>query len=400
MKIFHCDHCGQLLLFENTRCVGCGHTVVAYLPDVRLVGSLDADGPEIWRSPLPRAAESGYRLCQNYKNEAVCNWAVRADDESLLCMSCRITRVIPSLSDPEHRAAWYRLEVAKRRLLFTLIELGLPMPNRLDDPERGLTFEFLADADPGAPPVLTGHAAASSPSTSPRPTMPSANGGGPRWASPIGRSSATCATRAVTTTGITVIAGTAEIDEFRRCSATSALDYDAALRAYYQTGARAWTGRSGSSVPTRRRTRGRIGPKRGRSTSTWSTRSKPPRHAVCSLTPRRRDEPTTPTIPSPVSAAAGRPSRASDRQLVSADLRVEQPESRARARRRLPVRPIAVGDRQAEIRRRCRRPRESRWGRRPAIVSLRPTSARPIRSLHKFLRPALRVALTLALARV
>src|SRR5258706_15591742 len=108
MKIFHCDHCGHLLFFENTQCVCCGPTV-AYLPDLRLVGSLDADGPDTWRSPLSRAAEGGYRLCQNYKNEAVCNWAVRAEEESPLCTSCRTTRVIPSLSEPEHRAIWYRL---------------------------------------------------------------------------------------------------------------------------------------------------------------------------------------------------------------------------------------------------------------------------------------------------
>jgi hypothetical protein len=58
---------------------------------------------------------AGYRLCQNYKIEAVCNWAVPADDDSPLCVSCRTTRVIPNLADPANRAAWYRLEVAKRR---------------------------------------------------------------------------------------------------------------------------------------------------------------------------------------------------------------------------------------------------------------------------------------------
>ena len=45
MKIFHCDHCGHLLFFENTECVSCGHRV-AYLPDLRLVGSLDPDGAD------------------------------------------------------------------------------------------------------------------------------------------------------------------------------------------------------------------------------------------------------------------------------------------------------------------------------------------------------------------
>jgi hypothetical protein len=156
MKIFHCDHCGHLLFFENTACVGCHHRV-AYLPDLLLVGSLDPDGEDMWRSPLAQAV-TGYRLCQNDKIEGICNWAVTADDGNPFCMSCRITRVIPNLAEPANRAAWYRLEAAKRRLLFTLIELGLPLANRSEDPKDGLTFEFLADVDRSGGRVLTGHA--------------------------------------------------------------------------------------------------------------------------------------------------------------------------------------------------------------------------------------------------
>jgi hypothetical protein len=155
MKIFHCDHCGQLLFFENTECMGCHHQV-AYLPDLRLVGSLDPDG-DIWRSPLRRSAAAGYRLCHNNSVERVCNWAIPADDDNSLCLSCRLTRVIPNLADPANRSAWYRLESAKRRLLFTLIELGLPVSPEADDPSPGLAFEFLADGDPGSSPVMTGH---------------------------------------------------------------------------------------------------------------------------------------------------------------------------------------------------------------------------------------------------
>jgi len=131
MKIFHCGHCGHLLFFENTECVSCGHRV-AYLPDLQMVASLDADGDDKWHAALPQAAASGYRLCQNDKIEGTCNWAVPADDDSPLCVSCRTTRVIPNLADPDNRARWYRLEVAKRRLLFTLIELGLPLQDGVD----------------------------------------------------------------------------------------------------------------------------------------------------------------------------------------------------------------------------------------------------------------------------
>jgi hypothetical protein len=156
MKVFHCDHCGHLLFFENTQCVKCGRTV-AYLPDLALVGSLDASaepaagGGETWRSPLEGAAGRVYRLCANYSSQSVCNWAVDASDPNPLCLSCRLTRVIPDLTTGEHRPAWYRLEAAKRRLIFTLLKLRLPIVSRDEDPDGGLAFEFKSDA-------LTGHA--------------------------------------------------------------------------------------------------------------------------------------------------------------------------------------------------------------------------------------------------
>jgi hypothetical protein len=168
MKVFHCDHCGHLLFFENTHCVRCGQ-LVAYLPDLALVGSLDQNqgenegqndaqygAPRTWRSPLNAAAGRAYRLCRNYEQEQTCNWAVLAEDANPLCVSCRLTRVIPDLEKNENRQAWYRLEVAKRRLIFTLLQLRLPIVARDEDPEGGLAFEFKADAADS--PVLTGHA--------------------------------------------------------------------------------------------------------------------------------------------------------------------------------------------------------------------------------------------------
>jgi len=75
VKVFHCDHCGQLLFFESTEGVSCGRRL-AYLPHVRVVGSVDPDAADIWRSSVPKAAKDGYRLCQNDKYERVCNWAM------------------------------------------------------------------------------------------------------------------------------------------------------------------------------------------------------------------------------------------------------------------------------------------------------------------------------------
>lgn len=160
MKIDHCDHCGQVVFFENSHCVNCNHTL-AFLPDRMKIGSLEPDGDDLLKRPASAEAETRYRLCENYASHQVCNWAVAADDPNLLCESCRLTTVIPNLTLPKTKEAWYNLEIAKRRLLYTLMALKLPVSPKSEDAETGLAFEFLADPDPAvkdAKPVLTGHA--------------------------------------------------------------------------------------------------------------------------------------------------------------------------------------------------------------------------------------------------
>jgi hypothetical protein len=104
------------------------------------------------------AARTEYRLCANYTAYDVCNWAVSASDGNPLCLSCRLTRVIPDLDAAGHRQAWYRLEVAKRRLLYSLLKLRLPVADRQTDPSSGLAFELVAGVTgPHQPSAVTGH---------------------------------------------------------------------------------------------------------------------------------------------------------------------------------------------------------------------------------------------------
>src|SRR5262245_2929864 len=158
MKVFHCDHCHQAVFFENTTCVNCKH-VLAYLPEFSAIGSLEQVEEGQFTSPLPAAKGRRYRLCRNYAEFGICNWALNEEYEAQdLCRACRLTRVVPDLSIEGHREGWYRLEVAKRRLLYSLLSLGLPVVDKTTDPVGGLAFEFLADpSDPAAPRVLTGH---------------------------------------------------------------------------------------------------------------------------------------------------------------------------------------------------------------------------------------------------
>lgn len=152
MKVFHCDHCGQLLFFENINCVRCGRAL-AWVPERAHLASLDLEpasdgGPNRWSSPVLRQT---FRLCENYTKYNVCNWAVPFDDPHTLCRACRLTRTIPDLSFVGNDRLWYKLEVAKRRLIYTLDQLRLPLQSKAEDPAGGLMFEFLND-------VLTGHA--------------------------------------------------------------------------------------------------------------------------------------------------------------------------------------------------------------------------------------------------
>ncbi|HKX31081.1 MAG TPA: putative zinc-binding peptidase [Blastocatellia bacterium] len=158
MRIFRCDSCQHLVFFENIQCINCHH-LLAFLPDLAFIGALEPADSGRWRLRSAEPGEPGggeYRLCRNYEQEQVCNWAVPAADPNPFCQSCRLTRTIPNLSQPGNRESWYRLEVAKRRLIYSLLQLDLPLEDKLGHPERGLAFEFLADL-PGSPPVLTGH---------------------------------------------------------------------------------------------------------------------------------------------------------------------------------------------------------------------------------------------------
>jgi hypothetical protein len=157
MKTFHCSHCQNLIFFENVRCLNCERSL-AFLPDRGLMAALTQSPDGLWRSDLQGAESQGYRLCGNYDRVSVCNWVVPADEPQEFCRSCRLNQVIPDLSTEHNAIAWFRLEVAKRRMLYTLLGLGLPVIPKSEDAVQGLAFEFLEDySDGDAKRVLTGH---------------------------------------------------------------------------------------------------------------------------------------------------------------------------------------------------------------------------------------------------
>jgi hypothetical protein len=153
MKLFECQHCGQPLYFENIRCESCGRNL-GYLSAGETISALE-EGKRGLRALAERRGR--YRYCANAQH-GVCNWLVSAEDPEQFCAACRHNRMIPDLSVPENLANWRRIELAKHRLFYTLLRLRLPLRTKVEDPENGLAFDFLAQPPDGAPePVMTGH---------------------------------------------------------------------------------------------------------------------------------------------------------------------------------------------------------------------------------------------------
>jgi hypothetical protein len=154
VKIFECQYCGQLLYFENTVCASCERRL-GYLPELGEVSAVEpANGP--WRALAD--SDRPYLFCANWVHDA-CNWMVPADGPEAYCVACRHNRIVPDLSWSRNLERWKQLEIAKRRLFYTLLRLGLKLRTRNEHP-HGLAFDFLADPNEGTgygPSVLTGH---------------------------------------------------------------------------------------------------------------------------------------------------------------------------------------------------------------------------------------------------
>jgi hypothetical protein len=163
MKAFFCT-CGNRLFFENSKCLQCD-AMLGFCPCCdRLVSLIST--PDGQLSCANRDCGSTLVKCANYQQYEVCNRCIPAAaplTEHGLCDYCCFNDVVPDLSIPGNLQKWYRLEVAKRRLLYLLDLLRLPYR----DATPRLSFDFRADVMPaeslwrtigGIERVYTGHA--------------------------------------------------------------------------------------------------------------------------------------------------------------------------------------------------------------------------------------------------
>lgn len=162
-RIYECV-CGEVLFFRSGQCPRC-ERALGFCTETGLVEPLEPLGETSDRWRFARddgAAPRAWWRCANLETPSDCNWLLPVDDardpaRPRLCAACGLNRVVPDWSVEENARRWRRIEIAKRRVISSVLGMGLPLCSRFDgDPYEGLAFDVLAPL-PGSPPVMTGH---------------------------------------------------------------------------------------------------------------------------------------------------------------------------------------------------------------------------------------------------
>jgi hypothetical protein len=157
MRLFRCDVSGLPLYFEDHFSVGANNAPVGFLSDSLTIHTLKDVGGDLY-STASRPNEL-FRFCANADLDGS-NWLVSADDPNPLAIPARYNRAIPNTDSAEGLERFRKIGAAQRHLFYSILRFGLPCPNRTDDPNNGLVFDFLEDTkdERGRPiPAVTGH---------------------------------------------------------------------------------------------------------------------------------------------------------------------------------------------------------------------------------------------------
>jgi hypothetical protein len=132
MRGFACPYCRAIVAFDQIECNECGKPAV-FDP-----------------VPMDMVVMESTRPCFN-REIVACNWCAGA--ASSYCLACSLTGVIPDITNCRNVLLWRRVEEAKRRLLYDVQRLRLPLSSR-----QGVRvgFDILSDE---YEPVMTGHEA-------------------------------------------------------------------------------------------------------------------------------------------------------------------------------------------------------------------------------------------------
>lgn len=146
MKSFSCN-CGSKIFFENTHCVACS-SELGWCPVCTTMRSISADATGQYSCQEPSCGAL-LTKCHNYSVENVCNRCYVISDSQPtsngFCGYCRFNETVPDLSVEGNHEKWHRIEIAKRRLLYTLDLLGLSYGHEKGGFELPLSFDFKGD---------------------------------------------------------------------------------------------------------------------------------------------------------------------------------------------------------------------------------------------------------------
>ncbi|MFP5040337.1 putative zinc-binding metallopeptidase [Parasediminibacterium sp. JCM 36343] len=155
MKLFKCTNCGNTVYFENTSCGNCGFLIGFDAEQMTLLALKQEQNGQL--TATVNNVATHYKYCANQMQNG-CNWLMPENNESAFCKACDLNKVIPDLRNPEYVEAWQKIETAKRRLVYGLLRMKLPIVSKTKDEKGGLAFAFMADTGTDEKDkVFTGH---------------------------------------------------------------------------------------------------------------------------------------------------------------------------------------------------------------------------------------------------
>ncbi|MEY9098021.1 hypothetical protein ABIA24_000930 [Sinorhizobium fredii] len=140
MRLFSCDFCNQVVHFDNRQCISCGHRL-GFDPELMAMYALESAGGTQWQ--LAGKPFETRVFCSNASVD-VCNWLVNPGCGNF-CVACRHNRLVPNASTPDGVRRWQRIGQAQRHLFYSILRWDIPHPDRTEDPQGGLVFDFIED---------------------------------------------------------------------------------------------------------------------------------------------------------------------------------------------------------------------------------------------------------------
>ncbi len=153
MKLFTCRNCNNSLYFENSICLSCNNPI-GFDSEQLIMLTVQKNKTDAHYTDLQ--TKKVYKYCQNAQ-EQTCNWLISASSNSTFCAACELNRTIPPLAIAQNRERWHKIEIAKHRLVYSLLKLQLPIKKKVTNSStEGIAFDFTVDTSANKS-VMTSH---------------------------------------------------------------------------------------------------------------------------------------------------------------------------------------------------------------------------------------------------